>query len=250
MVRREGRGKGDKPRRRQRTNDDSSTCLNGINESLAQQPINTCLHQKHQTEGTSRPLLSRHVPDVNPCNTNPNAHKRPTHPDQLHHLQSQPPRPEPPPLSQIIFPLQLPERGSPPELMPSEEGPLQPHHRHPDVVEPTPKFHHPRKPPRDRRDRPHLMSHHPLISHSPGRGSERRPSARTRGLSQTKVDRRRSFRWPVCATGASTRRFGSHFVCGRSGVRCRRRDCGARRDRGGSWWVGVGWWVFGVGGGW
>lgn len=130
-------------------------------------------------------------------------------------------------------------RGSPPT-----------HHRHPDVVEPTPKFHHPRKPPRDRRDRPHLMSHHPLISRSPGRGSERRPSARTRGLSQTKVDRRRSFRWPVCATGASTRRFGSHFVCGRSGVRCRRRDCGARRDRGGSCWVGVGWWVFGVGGGW
>lgn len=31
----------------------------------------------------------------------------------------------------------------------------------------TPKFHHPRKPPRDR---PHLISHHPLTSLSPGRG--------------------------------------------------------------------------------
>lgn len=68
--------KSDEPRRPLRTNDDSSTSLNGINAKPSHQ---RCSHQKHQTEGTSRPLLSRHVPDVNPCNTNPNARKRPTH---------------------------------------------------------------------------------------------------------------------------------------------------------------------------
>lgn len=167
-----------------------------------------------------------------------------------HPIQSQPPRPEPPPppittqlLSQHVG-KRIPTRAAAVRKTVPSKPTTQ---RQPDVVESTPKFHHPRKPPRDR---PHLISHHPLISLSSGRGSERRPSARTRGLSQTKVDRRRSFRWPVCATGTSTRRFGSHFVCGRSGVRCRRRDCGVRRDRGGSCSVGVGWWVFAVGGGW
>lgn len=152
MVRKEGRVTSNKPRRRHRTNDDSSTCLNGINQSPAQHPINTCLHQKHQTEGTSRPLLSHHVPDVNPCNTNPNACKRPTH-IQTFIISStsnpvQPPRPEPPPITTQLLSQHVGKRIPTRAAAVRKTVPSEPTtQRQPDVVESTPKFHHPRKPP-------------------------------------------------------------------------------------------------------
>ena len=150
-------------------------------------------HQKYKTGAAPVLLLRHHIPSINPCNTNPYLCKRPAH---LHT-----------PVSSTPSSLNPPDLNSPYPKLTS-----LPICRKDGLVgrgggpSPTPKFHHPRKPPRDRL---HLISYEPLISLAQGRGA-------IYAHPQTEVPNGkngwRACRWPVCAACIkTTRRFGLHF---------------------------------------
>lgn len=165
----------------------------------AQHTINTCLYQKHQTEGTSRSLLSHHVPDVNPCNTNPKCTQTPNPPPghhHLHHVQSQPPRSGHPPITNHLSTLAVGKRVSSTADAVRESVPSKPTRTRWSPL--NAKVSPPTKTPQRQAASdisPSTYIPFPRQGHPKG-GRLRAPA----DCPKRKTGRHLSFRWPVCAT--------------------------------------------------